>query len=579
MKNQLNEGELIVNRVKLLMGYDMSKTLNENVQTILEQPDSRFDTPGNKEMQRRAEQEILHQRAEKQAEEEAKQYPNWCKYPDKALGIPKNPEGAEGEDAIIVDKKTGKRFCYYPSPSNQKIGGVNSIPIPEDSNIYFWDVQGISDTIDSFVKKYPKSDKELLISNLSKIFPIGTVREFYIGETDYVGYVTKTEGSQLWKFAYYRNRETKQLYTPPKWVDTRSDYQRFIDEWGLWVQLGTAAVTLVAGFFTLGSTWGVSNILLLEIAVELGVGIPIAARDFEKGDNVSGAFSVVTAFLPMLKVSKYFRGVSSKAFSELSEKLLQSGLTKESTVRDYVKFYNGLSPESQKVMSQLLTQDSITRDALWAEIKHGLDTEIPEIVKNGVKQLLTKHPNMLKDLKTFDKLWALDLRRNVGAMVGFGLLEAFFGDDLNNAQKQAIKQVYQVIPKTLQKELTYNLLNSSPDELSKIVDNLSNSPEFKKDVKKMSQGFEKLMNTKLKKTFKDSGVNYVELPDDNTIGDNVGDLTLNSKDLDIYIKNGWKKASELTSDEYFDTPTTINGELWVKLKTISPSTISKDSIK
>ena len=50
MRNQLKEGELLVNRVKLLMGYDMSKTLNENTQHIFEQPDSKFMSPEEREI-------------------------------------------------------------------------------------------------------------------------------------------------------------------------------------------------------------------------------------------------------------------------------------------------------------------------------------------------------------------------------------------------------------------------------------------------------------------------------------------------------------------------------------------------
>jgi hypothetical protein len=558
MKNQLKEGELLVNRVKLLMGYDMSKTLNENTQHIFEQPDNRFWSPEEREILARGEEQLK----QRQSQEESEKYPNWCKYPDKALGIPKNPEGAEGEDAIIVDKKTGKRFCYYPSPSNQKMGEINSVPIPEDSNIYFWDIQGINDVVNKLLKKYPKLDEELLISNLSKVFPIGSVRQFSIGNVDYVGYIILTKGTNLWKFGYYRNSETKQPYTPPKWIDKRSDNQKFIDEFGIWVQLGTAAVTLAAGFFTMGSTWGISNVLLLEIALELGVGIPVAFREFEKGKNVSASFSVITSLLPMLKANKYFRGISSKAFSEVSEKLLQSGLTKESTVRDYVKFYNGLSPEGQKIMSQLLNQDSITRDALWAEIKHGLDSEIPKIVKNGVKQLLTKHPNMLKDLKTFDKLWALDLRRNVGAMIGFGLLEIFLGDKLNDSEKLKIKQVYSKIPDSLKKELTYNLLNNQ-DKIGEITEH------FQPNIDNQVKGYEKLMNTTIKYPFKKAGADYVELPDDKTIGDDLNVETINSKDLDIYRKKGWKPIDELTDDEYYDSPTMINNTMWVKVKKLN----------
>ena len=219
MDNKLNESELLVNRVKLLMGYDMSKTLNENTQYIFEQPDSRFMSPEEREILARGEEQLK----QRQAQKESEKYPNWCRYPDKALGIPKNDVGVEGEDAILIDKKTGKRFCYYPSPSNQKMGDISSIPIPEDSPIAFWDVEGISDTVNKFSKDYPKDDKKLLISNLTKVLPIGTVRQFVVGEENYLGYLSKTEGDVLWRFGYYRNFKTKKPYTPPEWVDNRSD--------------------------------------------------------------------------------------------------------------------------------------------------------------------------------------------------------------------------------------------------------------------------------------------------------------------------------------------------------------------
>ena len=47
----LTEGNDALNRVLLMMRYDLGKTLNENV--ISEQPDEKFDTPYNKELMRK----------------------------------------------------------------------------------------------------------------------------------------------------------------------------------------------------------------------------------------------------------------------------------------------------------------------------------------------------------------------------------------------------------------------------------------------------------------------------------------------------------------------------------------------
>jgi hypothetical protein len=47
----LNEGNEALNRVLLMMRYDLSKTLSENI--VIEQPDSKFDTPYNKEFMRK----------------------------------------------------------------------------------------------------------------------------------------------------------------------------------------------------------------------------------------------------------------------------------------------------------------------------------------------------------------------------------------------------------------------------------------------------------------------------------------------------------------------------------------------
>lgn len=568
MENQLNEGKLLVNRVKLLMGYDMSKTLNENTQNILEQPDSRFDTQDTKDILRQGQKELDQQKAAQDAKERAKQYPNWCKYPDKAVAYPNNPDDAEGEDAILKDPITGIRFCYYPVPSSTKPGEIESLPIPEDSEIFWWDIPGISDWADQIIKKYPKlyntkDDKEKLIQNLSKILPLGTVRQFKEGRLTYNNYITLNSGIKYWKFTYFRESQTKQPYPLPKWNDPRNDWQKFVDQHFMLLQLGTLAASIVGGFFSFGTTWGISTTLLIEIILELGVGSVVAWRDFEKGNNVAGASSILFAALPLLKTSRWFKGINPKAFEEVSEQLLKSGLNKTSTVEDYVKFYNGLSEEGKTLMSQMLKTDKYTQEVMWQGIKSEFEADFPKLFKKGLSKYLEKNPGVLKDLKFFEKLWVRELMVASDGIFGTMTIEALFGKYLNNPEKEALWKVSQYMPPTLQKEFVYNLLLHL-DDAGNIVTNVEKTSKFKSDKNRIVNGFEKLMNTNIKNEFKNRGLTYVELPDDKTIGDDLSDLRLNSKNIDIYRKNGWKPIKELTDDDNFNELVLINGDYWAK---------------
>lgn len=492
MDNQLNEGQLLISRVKLLMGYDMSKTLNENVQTILEQPDSRFDTQTTKDIIKKGEEQLK----QRQAQEESNKYPNWCKYPDKTLPYPKNPEGAEGDDAIL--KTTGgTRFCLYQSPSRTQEGKIESIPIPENSEIVFWSIPEISRFVDLLTKKYPKTDKELTISNLSAILPVDTVQGFYVGDDYYSSYITRKSDTNIWKFGYYRNSKTKKPYTPPEWVDERSDYQRFVDDYGFAIQIAAALGTAIAGMLTGGAAW----VLYAEILIEGGLGLAVGLRDLEKGDNVSSALSFITGFLPMLKLSKVFRGIPNGVFTELSEKLSKAGLTDSSNVNDYVKFYNGLSEPEKMVMSKLLSQDEITRNALLKELKTTISNDLPKLIIKEFRDMIKKNPELLKDIKFFEKLWVRELSTNLSVGVIALLTELGFGDQLNNKDEK-LDGVYQKIPKSLQKELSYNLLNN-PKFAGKIVDNVSE--------KVNKQYLDELTHSDIKDSVESTGGNYTEI--------------------------------------------------------------------
>ena len=557
MDNKLNEGEVLVNRVKLLMGYDMSKTLNENTQHIFEQPDSRFLNQDTKDILKKGEEQLK----QKQAQEELEKYPNWCKYPDKALGIPKNPAGAEGEDAILIDKKTGKRFCYYPSPSNKKMGEISSIPIPEDSPIAFWDVEGISDTVNKFSKDYPKDDKKLLISNLSKVLPIGTVRQFVVGEENYLGYLSRTEGDVLWRFGYYRNSKTKAPYTPPEWVDERSDYQRFVDEYGFAIQITAAVATAIAGLLTGGAAW----VLYAEIVIEGGLGLAVGLRELEKGENVSAALSFITGALPMLKLSKMFRGIPNEVFAELSEKLSKAGLTKSSNVEDYVKFYNGLSESEQLVMSKLLTQDEVTRNLLLKELKTAVSDDLPKIIIKELKNMVKTNPELLKSISFFNKLWARELSTNAFFILLGILVNAAWGDVLNSEDLEKLKGVYINIPEELQKEMAFNLLSNDAEVLKKLPQTKTfNSIKTFAKLEEKGKSWGKYVNTVMKDSIQKANGVYTELPDDKHIAVDTKKGSL--EDEKKLREEGFIPESELKDGQNFYDLTILNDVYWYKIK-------------
>jgi len=557
MDNKLNEGKLLVNRVKLLMGYDMSKTLNENTQYIFEQPDSRFMSPEEREILARGEEQLK----QRQAQEESEKYPNWCKYPDKALGIPKNPAGVEGEEALLIDKKTGKRFCYYPSPSNQKMGDISSIPIPEDSPIAFWDVEGISDTVNKFAKDYPKDDKKLLISNLSKVLPIGTVRQFNVGEEQYLGYLSRTEGDVLWRFGYYRNFKTKKPYTPPEWVDNRSDYQRFVDEYGFAIQITAAVATAIAGLLTGGAAW----VLYAEIIIEAGLGAAVGFRELEKGENVSAALSFITGALPMLKLSKMFRGIPNEVFAELSEKLSKAGLTKSSNVEDYVKFYNGLSESEQLVMSKLLTQDEVTRNLLLKELKTAVSDDLPKIIIKELKNMVKSKPELLKSISFFNKIWARELSANAFFILLGILVNAAWGDVLNSEDLEKLKGVYINIPKELQKEMAFNLLSNDAEVLKKLPQTKSfNSIKTFTKLEEKGKSWGKYYNTVMKDSIEQAKGVWTELPDDKHIA--VDNKKGSIEDEQKLRKEGFIPESELKDGQSFYDFTKLNDVYWYKIK-------------
>lgn len=469
-------------------------------------------------------------------------YPNYCRYPNKAI-FPPDPYGDGG---FIEDEKSGLKYCFYPTAS--KNGKSQGKFIPSEAEIVFTDdLEFYDKMVKKLVDKYG-IDESYAETVITEIFPQGVVRSFTINNQTYNAHI-KRIGEGPWEFAGYFRKGDGELYVSPKKVDPRNEYQKFIDEWGLALQLGAVLATAIAGAFSGGAGW----VLTAEILLELGVGTMVGLRELEKGQNVMGILSFVTGLLPILKLSNRFKGISEAAFTTLSSKLKNSGLTKSSSFRDYLRFYRTLDPEEQKLLSQLLTQDEIARTQLWNEIKLALDSEIPKIVMDTVR----KNPKVLRDLKFWDKLWARELTTN--AVVGvIGLaVELLFGEQLNDQEKAKLYEIYNKIPDEHKKEFAYNVATNGKTAMSA----LQKIDITKVPKKGTAQAMSKWYNDEVKKRIEDEGGTYTELPDDPNVS---VDVVATERKKQQMRAEGWVPELELNDREFFDY-VKISGEKWYKI--------------
>ena len=534
MSDKIKHGVKSLEKIKLFMNYSLNKTLSEN---ILEQ--ERIITKSDLSYQEWKKE----QRAEK--EKNKTDWKERCRYPEKALLPQKNNAGVEGKEALIDG------FCYYPAPN--KNGGISGIYIPENSEIIWWTVENISYAVDQHLEKYPEEDRESCISNFSKIFPLDTVFAFKVGNSKYTTWITLD--GDFWKFKYFYNTVSAKPYEQPKWVDKRTQYQKFIDEYGFAIQMTAVLATVIAGTMTGGAAW----VLYAEIALEGGLGLAVGLREIEKGENVSAALSFITGVLPMLKLSKAFTGIPEKEFIELSEELKNAGLTATSDISKYVEFYNGLNLNKQKIMSKLLKQD----DYFKSQLLKSLDDELPKIVNKGLKKMVTENPKLLQSIPFFERLWVRELGSNAIFITILTLINVFYGDVLNAKDTERLKGVYSKVPESLKKEMAFNLL-ANGDKVKEIIDTESfKSIEKIANTKKVGDNWAKWYNTKLKDSVTQVGRTYIELSDDTSKA--VQNINMGKKDEKIFRKQGWIPMSELKDGQLGYDFQIINSVDWVKV--------------
>lgn len=531
-------------RINLLINYDLSKTLTENVFGLNEQFTTSDMENWEKEVSKKENLRNQMTLQKNYGAEIKSTYPNYCSSPKNAVkGFKNKIEG----------------YCYYP---RQKYfttePTIVGIWIPQDAKIEFWTIDEINNFAEKVWVKYynnKKENKKTFLKNISNICPINSVASFSFSGQTYVAQIRRIQDGE-WVLKGFVRPQDLYEYEEPTWVDTRTPRQIFVDNWGTVLQWAAVFATIAVGAMTGGASWA----LAAEIILQGGIGGLVAHREFEKGENVSGVFSLITGVLPFLKVSKNFRGINTKILKELSDDLSKATI---SSPDEMLIFYNSLSAEKQKTFSKIFLQDQLSEDLMVKMVKElKVADNIPWSSISGkdelfgvIKETIKSNKEVFKNLAFWDKLWARELTFDLVTGILDIVVDASLGRYLNDYEKQQIEWVYAQIPESHKKEFIFNLANN-PEQIENISKQIENSR--KETITAADEYFSAI----LKHEISSAGRKYVELPDDPS---NSGPEIKNTeKEKENLRKNGWVPKAERNNKPFTDV-TFVGDELWFKV--------------
>lgn len=529
--NQKNIVEDLV-RIKLLMSYSNKKTLTEN-SVISEQDDIFVGEPGERAF--RAGQTIREYQKQKKKELDAEieGYKNSCRYPDKVVVPTKDHMGLTGMETVKAvnwekskDGKVQYSWCAYPWKN-----GVAWTP--NNSVVKFWDIAGISEMADTFVKQmeefgaghptayvWNKWDKNDVIKQMSNLCKLGTIDYVKIGNTPGTdtfksSFQWDVEGNNpltpyslqhIIKYIGLTNNEGKSL-PQPVWNDPRSEYEKFIDDYGELIQWCTVIAGFIAGYFTGGATW----VVIAEIAVDLVVGVAVGARQLETGDNIGAVMSFVCSVAPFIKLPNVFKGIKPSEFKALGKKFADSGLTSQSTVEDFVKFHNGLSEGEKKIMNlTFVNSDEMVEAQFKTAFKEGCEklSKDPQELMDFVSNIAKTDKNLFTPIKWFKRMAAVEFTIQISSFFVGLALEIFFGEQLNDEQKKLLTSVHAKTPDSMKK---YWLTN--------VVENIKSPEQLTKMLREQNEGLKKVIQFE---STAENVASYVKMQIDQSIENNTG---------------------------------------------------------
>jgi len=483
MKNGLLNEEL-VKQIRL-MNFDRSKTLFE------QKPDNLM--PGQPDNPIRPDRLIFGKDTEttncKNKEDFIDSYPNCCKYKEISVLPP------DGKEFINFNEETGLGYCFVDT----KIPGIG-LNISNEDTLTFATQTTQQEMVEKLVSYYVADDFKMYTQHLSLFTNSNTFKEIdksskgeywearieslteyfsrIIGTYFPVGSVVRVESkegnaysvslffddtSNEFRFDYWYDQDG-QPYKQAGWQDNRNQYQKFIDDYGVVVQLG---VLIGASILTI-ATEGATAALVFEVAAELGIGAALAHRDFEKGDNIMGWVNLLGGGISALKFIKYFRGISKADLDATVNALKNSGLPPNASKEQVMSYLKNIQdPKITNVINKASNMDDYTMNALKTDLAQ--DMTATNVLKE-MKGIIKSDPKILGNVKFFERLWVLDLKRQLGfAFAGIALNMTPLADVLNDTEKQKYQWILQNLPENQAKSFDMVAATNDPQETKKLL--------------------------------------------------------------------------------------------------------------
>jgi hypothetical protein len=507
--------------------------------------------------------EIIKNR-ERSKNEERNEYPNYCKYPEFTRN-PKNTRvqgGATGTDLLIDG------YCLYYQPSEGDIDFKGSgiwLPYTGDTRISFWDQSKRNTMYNNYIKYINSVGGKLSADDIKKqvdeLYKDGMVHSFIVDNVLYKSSITYAPDYFRIAFGgFYVSKkplsnDTK--YRNPKWVDKRGNMSKFIDEYGMAIQLSVAALTVILAPFTAGS----SLALLLEIGLELGVGIPVAIREYQRGDYVDSAFSTITSLLPMLKLTKTFTGISDETWESLS-RYLKTAPPVTSNETKFAEWLSKMDIEDRKLLNELLTDNGYFLKKLLKKVETSMNGYLSVGLLDDIKIALKNNPTLSDKLKFWKTVGGRDLKRNLLVAGPSLLLQLIWGDKINAQDAGKLDGLWLEIPERYKPEFYENVANN-PDKIPEIVNNeelnKSLKIKFKEYGEDYADDFIKGLNVLMRDTLKSD---YIETGYDGT--DGLPPTEMSQTEIDSLSNDGWYSIDDWNTNWEAIGQKNINGNLYFK---------------